>query len=217
MGKFDKPKKTPSQKAQMKAVEEMQRAEQAEGKKGRGHKQKGSGNVIVGKAPVVTNDGVVLKAHERLPTQILQEWCQREKRPTPRYKPRPPGNRHMVFVNDAKNSSYDMNFCPTQSDFESDKVAKDYAALLALVEVQSKMPLENKLPEPYRSVWKELIASKKDKEMKDKRKEEQRRRRHQRQNPHLLGSRASCLQPRKTSCSVGETKEMSQIFLCHLL
>ena len=76
----------------------------------------------------------------------------------------------MVFVNDAKNSSYDMNFCPTQSDFESDKVAKDYAALLALVEVQSKMPLENKLPEPYRSVWKELIASKKDKEMKDKKK-----------------------------------------------
>ena len=104
MGKFDKAKKTPSQKAQKKAVEEMQKAEAAEAaaKKGRGHRQKGSGNVIVGKAPVVTNDGVVLKAHERLPTQILQEWCQREKRPTPRYKSRPPGNRHMVFVNDAK-------------------------------------------------------------------------------------------------------------------
>ena len=165
MGKFDKAKKTPTQKDKAKAEKEKAEAE-AVAKKGRGHKQKGSGNVIVGKAPVVTNDGVVLKAHERLPTQVLQEWCQREKRPTPRYKPRPPGNRHMVFVNDAKNSLHDMNFCPIQTDYESEKVAKDYAALLALVEVQGKMPLENKLPEPYRTVWKELIASKKEKDKK---------------------------------------------------
>ena len=78
-----------------------------------------------------------------------------------------PGNRHMVFVNDAKNSLHDMSFCPTQTNFESEKVAKDYAALLALVEVQGMMPLENKLPEPYRSVWKEVITSKKNKETKD--------------------------------------------------
>ena len=38
---------------------------------------------------------------------------------------------------------------------------------LALVEVQGMMPLENKLPEPYRSVWKEVITSKKNKETKD--------------------------------------------------
>ena len=59
----------------------------------RGHRQKGSGNVIVGKAPVVTSDGIVLRPHERLPTQLLQEYCQKEKRPGPRYKPMPPGLR----------------------------------------------------------------------------------------------------------------------------
>ena len=32
----------------------------------RGHKQRGAGTVIVAKAPVVTDDGIVLKAHEVL-------------------------------------------------------------------------------------------------------------------------------------------------------
>jgi HrpA-like RNA helicase len=166
MGKFDKKKGT-GKADKGKQEQPVVPPQPLPQKVARGHKQKGSGNVIVGKAPVITNDGVLLRAHERLPTQILQEWTNREKRPAPRYKARPPGNRQMVFVNDAKNSLHDMNFCPVQTDFESEKVAKDYAALLALGQVQGNMPLENKLPEPYCTVWKQMIAANKEKAKKD--------------------------------------------------
>ena len=165
MGKFDKKKGT-GKADKGKQEQPVVPPQPLPQKVARGHKQKGSGNVIVGKAPVITNDGVLLRAHERLPTQILQEWTNREKRPAPRYKARPPGNRQMVFVNDAKNSLHDMNFCPVQTDFESEKVAKDYAALLALGQVQGNMPLENKLPEPYCTVWKQMIAANKEKAKK---------------------------------------------------
>ena len=91
----------------------------------RGHKQRGAGTVITAKAPVVTNDGIVLKIHERLPSQLLSEYCQREKRISPKYNHRPPGHRFNVLLEDSKNSKNDLNFCPVQS-FESDKLARDY-------------------------------------------------------------------------------------------
>lgn len=125
----------------------------------RGHKQKGAGTVIVDKGPIVTSDGIVLKAHERLPTQLLQEYCQREKRPAPRYQHNPPGNRYNVLIADAKNSKNDLNFCPVQTSFESDKVAKDMSALLALFHFQKTIPLERKLPEPYCTTWVEMLAA----------------------------------------------------------
>ncbi len=128
-------------------------------KAGRGHKQKGSGNVIVGKAPVVTADGIVLRAHERLPTQLLQEYCQKEKRPAPRYVPKPPGHRVMVWCNDAKNAKDDLCFCPNQTEFESGGVARNFAALLALFKFQQNMPLQNKLPEPYNVTWKAMVVA----------------------------------------------------------
>lgn len=108
---------------------------------GRGHRQRGAGTVITAKAPIVTQDGILLKAHERLPCQILNEYCQREKRPMPRYIPHPPGFRYRCHLEDPKNSRYDLDFEPLQSS-ESDKVARDYAALLALFHLQRSMPLE---------------------------------------------------------------------------
>ena len=125
----------------------------------RGHKQKGAGTVIVDKGPIITSDGIVLKAHERLPTQLLQEYCQREKRPAPRYQHNPPGNRYNVLIADAKNSKNDLNFCPVHTSFESDKVAKDMSALLALFHFQKTIPLERKLPEPYCTTWVEMLAA----------------------------------------------------------
>jgi HrpA-like RNA helicase len=130
----------------------------------RGHRQKGSGNVIVGKAAVVTQDGIVLKAHERLPTQLLTEYCQREKRPLPIFKPKGPGNRHIVWLNDKKNPNFDLCFLPTETQFESVKVAKDFAALLALFDLQRSMPLERKLPEPYRTTFMAMLTSSREKE-----------------------------------------------------
>lgn len=41
-------------------------------KAGKGHRQRGAGTVITAKPPVVTSDGVVLKAHERLPIQLVE-------------------------------------------------------------------------------------------------------------------------------------------------
>jgi len=130
----------------------------------RGHKQKGAGTVIVAKPDVITGDGVILKAHERLPTQLLQEYCQREKRPLPVYHSRGPGHRHAVQLPDKKDPNCDLWFLPTDTDFESAKVAKDFSALLALFELQRNMPLENKLPSPYRDSWKAMVAAAKEAE-----------------------------------------------------
>ena len=135
----------------------------------KGHKQRGAGTVIVAKAAVVTADGIVLKAHERLPTQILQEYCQREKRPAPIYEPRGPGHRHEVKLPDKKDAKYDLKFLPNDADFESVKVAKDFAALLALFDLQRSIPLENKLPVPYCDSWKAMLAAAKEAERAAKR------------------------------------------------
>lgn len=43
----------------------------------KGHRQRGAGTVIVSKPPVLTEDGILLKPFERLPTTMLQELCQR--------------------------------------------------------------------------------------------------------------------------------------------
>jgi hypothetical protein len=51
----------------------------------RGHRQRGAGTVITAKPAVTTADGIVLKTHEKLPFQLLHEYCQREKRPMPKY------------------------------------------------------------------------------------------------------------------------------------
>ena len=127
----------------------------------KGHRQRGAGTVITDKGPIVTSDGIVLKSHERLPCQLLQEYCQREKRPMPKYEHRPPGNRYNVLLEDVKNSKNDLNFCPVQNNFESGKVAKDMSALLALFHLQKALPLERKLPEPYCTTWLEMLAAEK--------------------------------------------------------
>jgi hypothetical protein len=132
----------------------------ATGKPPKGHRQRGAGTVITAKPPVVTGDGVVLKAHERLPSQLLHEYCQGQKRPTPSYFPNPPGNRFRVVLRDGKNDKNDLTFATPQS-FETSSMARDFAALLALFHVQRNFPLERRLPEPYASTWLSMIASEK--------------------------------------------------------
>lgn len=127
----------------------------------RGHKQKGSGNVITAKPDIVTNDGIVLKAHERLPSNLLHEYCQNQKRPTPKYYSRKPSHRYNVVLEDIKDSKKNLEFCPVQS-FDSDKIAKDFSALLALWYFQKSFPLERKMPEPYSSTWKQMIETEKE-------------------------------------------------------
>eukprot|EP01032_Pedospumella_encystans_P030546 gene30546-34480_t len=87
----------------------------------KGHKQRGAGTVITAKPAVVTNDGIVLKAHERLPFQLLQEYCQREKRPNAKYYPNPPGRKFKVVLPDGKNEKNDMTFATTQMSCRSSR------------------------------------------------------------------------------------------------
>ena len=46
-----------------------------------------------------------------------------------------------VVLEDAKNVRNNLEFCPTQV-FDSDRLAKDYVALLALWHFQKTLPLE---------------------------------------------------------------------------
>jgi hypothetical protein len=126
----------------------------------KGHKQKGAGTVIVGRAPIETEDGIVLKAHERLPSVLLNEYCQREKRPKPKYESAGRG-RMTVTLPDKKNSKDDLKFTPVQS-FDSDKLARDFAALLGLFHFQKAIPLERTLPEPFSSTWLGMISTSKE-------------------------------------------------------
>jgi hypothetical protein len=125
----------------------------------RGHRQRGAGTVITAKPAMVTDDGIVVKPHERLPSTMLREFCQREKRPMPIYRSVGPGLRVQVVLPDARNSKNDLTFLPPVQDFESPKVANDTAALLAMWHFQKNLPLERKLPEPFASTWLSLLAS----------------------------------------------------------
>lgn len=80
-------------------------------KAGRGHRQRGAGTVITAKAPVMTADGIVLRLHERLPSQLLHEYCQKEKRALPKYSldsAKGGSKCFRVVLADAKNSKNDL-------------------------------------------------------------------------------------------------------------
>merc|ERR1712146_653683 len=126
---------------------------------GKGHKQKGAGAVISDKGPI-ERGGVTLQSYQRLPSQLIHEFCQKEKRPKPMWFSN--NNQHGHFVElllkDEKKSTKDMRFKPTVGS-ESNAIAKENAALLGLLALQRNLPLERKLPEPYRSTWWMSVSS----------------------------------------------------------
>jgi hypothetical protein len=131
----------------------------------RGHRQRGAGTVITAPPPVVTDDGIRLAPHMRLPSTLLQEFCQKEKKPRPVYENCPSETteaaqkfRMRVKMVDLKNSRNDLSFTPNQG-CSSDKLARDYAALLALYHFQPSLPLERKLPEPFSTSWLDMVQS----------------------------------------------------------
>ena len=80
-------------------------------KAGRGHRQRGAGTIITAKAPITTADGITLRLHERLPSQLLHEYCQKEKRALPKYIMESAGGGAKCFkviLEDAKNSKNDL-------------------------------------------------------------------------------------------------------------
>jgi hypothetical protein len=130
-------------------------------KVGKGHRQRGAGTVIVSPAAVTTDDGIKLAPHMRLPSILLQEYCQREKLPKPIYETAECSNgsfRMRLKIVDLKNRRKDLVFLPSDS-CDSERMARDYAAMLALYHFQSSLPLERKFPEPYRTTWLDMISS----------------------------------------------------------
>lgn len=115
--------------------------------------------MIVAPPPKTTEDGIVLAPHMRLPSVLVREYCQREKRIPPSYcnvngKP----NRMSLLLRDSKNADNDLTFCPVQS-FDSPSLAREYAALLALHHFQPTLPLERKLPAPFAAAWLDMVQT----------------------------------------------------------
>ena len=54
-----------------------------------------------------------------------------------------------IILPDARNTAKDLHYCPSEK-FPTPAQAKEFAALLALMDLQGTLPLEQKLPEPYK-------------------------------------------------------------------
>lgn len=92
----------------------------------------------------------------RLPSTLVNEFCQREKRPKPLFFDVSPNFRCRIVLKDAKNTRDDLEFLPVQA-VEQQRFAKEYASLLALYHFQPTLPLERKLPEPFAAAWLDMV------------------------------------------------------------
>lgn len=130
---------------------------------GKGHKQKGaSGQIASVSQPKKTlSSGTEISQWEKLPSQLLDQVCQKQGRPNAKYKSI--GNcKYRVIVQDAKVSrrgtDHDLFFVP-KAPAKSDDIAKEEAALLALLHLTPTIPHERKLPEPYKTTWLQAVEA----------------------------------------------------------
>ena len=141
--------------------EDRQKSSAAPGKKKpRGHRQKGAGSTLTSRGDI-TVSGVVIKEWQRTPKQLLHEWTQKQKRPRPRYEQRPAKPAHMhrvsVYLADPKKKERSLRFTPDQS-FPTLLQAQHAGALMSLQGIDPSIPHERKLPEPFRTMWLELVG-----------------------------------------------------------
>jgi hypothetical protein len=136
---------------------------------GKGHKQKGgSGQTsVVGQEAKVTDKGKTQLAQwQTLPSEILREYCHKQKRPPPKFKEllddkrsKPNKFKCRVIVPDPKtNRDKDLIFIPAKP-VPNEEQAKEEAALLALLHLTPKLPHERKLPDPYKTTWLAAVES----------------------------------------------------------
>jgi hypothetical protein len=133
---------------------------------GKGHKQKGASGqtALVSEQAKVTATGKTQVAQwQRLPIQLLLEYCKGQKRPNPTFqKICSDGKvRYRCIVRDAKNSDKDLFFLPAQA-VGNEEQAQEESALLALLQLTPNIPHERKLPEPYKTTWLNAIKSNKE-------------------------------------------------------
>ena len=86
---------------------------------------------------------------------ILRQSVFRESRPL---EGRAGGTtRSSVYLLDPKHKERSLQFTPDQC-FDTEMQAKHAAALLALFRIDPLIPHERKLPEPFRTMWLELVG-----------------------------------------------------------
>lgn len=133
---------------------------------GKGHKQKGgSGQVSqVNKAAEVTEKGKTkIEMWQRLPNQLLQEYCKQQKRPPATFQKMEntklnSSYKFRVRMPDIKDKEKDLQFLAAQY-VSNEEQALEEACLIALLHVTPTIPHERKLPEPYRTTWLNAISS----------------------------------------------------------
>ena len=135
---------------------------------GKGHTQKGgSGQTrVVAQAAKTTTLGQTEVAQwQRLPSQLLQEFCQKQKRPPPKFKQELLGQKNKFkcrcIVPDAKDPSKDL-ILMSALPVGNEEQAMEEAALLALLHVTPNLPHERKLPEPYKTTWLAAVQAQKE-------------------------------------------------------
>ena len=136
---------------------------------GKGHKQKGaSGQTrVVGQETKTTEVGKTQIAQwQKLPSNILREYCQKQKRPPPKFKELMNDHTKQKFkvrciVPDSKDRDKDLILVPA-CPVANEEQAKEESALLALLQLTPNLPHERKLPEPYKTTWITAVQAQKD-------------------------------------------------------
>ena len=99
---------------------------------------------------------------QRLPSQLLKEYCQRAKRPLPKYKNIEKSSdkfKYRVILPDPKGDEQkDLFFVPPNA-VKSEEQAQEEGALLALLQLTPSLPHERKLPDPYKTSWLHAIQA----------------------------------------------------------
>jgi len=140
---------------------------------GKGHKQKGaSGQTAqIAQAATTTQVGKTQIAQwQRLPSTLLKEYCQREKRRPPKFKniSKTPGKfLCRVILPDPKDvADKDLFFVPAKG-VDNEEQAQEEACILALLSQTPSLPHERKLPEPYKTTWLHAMENTKQQAAKD--------------------------------------------------
>lgn len=132
---------------------------------GKGHKQKGASGqtASVSEQAKITEKGKTqVEQWQRLPSQLLQEFCGRQQRHPPEYTNigKEGAFKYRVIVRDTKDSDKDLFFVPSHAVCNEEQ-AKEEGALLALLQLTPTLPHERKLPDPYKTTWLNAIENQK--------------------------------------------------------
>ena len=101
---------------------------------------------------------------QKLPSGILREYCEKQRRPPPKFKELLNGKTsfkcRVICPDPKKKPDKDLIIIPAKP-VQNEEQAKEEAALLALLHLTPKLPHERKLPEPYKTTWLAAVAQQK--------------------------------------------------------